>query len=251
MCRQHSRSDHKGPGGFPGSVFVRRVRVVLADGEGMDAASSAALAVALFGGLVTLVNMWLTERVRTANQTAIEEVKAAYQHGIEEAKAEYQRDLERLRSELNALSFEHQTRFVRLHERRVDVIAEMYRLLAIAEVAFQPAIAPARWGENAAQEKILEDRREAATAGNAFEDFFRVNRLWLDDDLSSSLDNLAQHFRKACFLYDNKDRRPDPEEAWESAWRQVTEDVPKTRAEIEAAMREMLAGPSSTDVTAP
>ncbi|TOB32702.1 hypothetical protein, partial [Vibrio parahaemolyticus] len=57
---------------------------------------------------------------------------------LSEEKAKYEKELERYRDELAQLSFENQYRFQRLHERRVEVIAETYSLLRKAFNALDP-----------------------------------------------------------------------------------------------------------------
>jgi hypothetical protein len=42
--------------------------------------------------------------------------------------------LKMLESELDKAKFEHQTRFIRLHEKRAEVIAELYRQIVIIEI---------------------------------------------------------------------------------------------------------------------
>ncbi|EHH0751598.1 hypothetical protein [Vibrio vulnificus] len=58
-------------------------------------------------------------------------------------RAKYELELEKYRDELSKLSFEHQFKFQRLHERRVDVISQTYSLLrtaynAVQHLAFEP-----------------------------------------------------------------------------------------------------------------
>src|SRR5689334_18017653 len=83
------------------------------------------------------------EGVRAAHQTVIEGVKGEHLREIERLKSELARVLaketEALKSQLAIASFEHQTRFSRLHERQVNVIAKLYRRLTNAEVAFKRA----------------------------------------------------------------------------------------------------------------
>ncbi|KPL96897.1 hypothetical protein BCT19_17015 [Vibrio splendidus] len=52
-------------------------------------------------------------------------------------RAKYELELEKYRDELSKLSFEHQFKFQRLHERRVDVISQTYSLLRTAYNAVQ------------------------------------------------------------------------------------------------------------------
>lgn len=46
------------------------------------------------------------------------------------------RSIERYRAQLKAEGYEHEVRFARLHERRVDVVADLYIKLVRAERAF-------------------------------------------------------------------------------------------------------------------
>src|SRR5688572_7593932 len=93
----------------------------------MDSAAwvavGAFLGTSVVGILVALINVWLAEGIKTANQKSIEGIKTANQEGIE-----------RLKDDL--------TRFSRLYERRVEVLAELYRRLVVVESALKVALDP-------------------------------------------------------------------------------------------------------------
>jgi hypothetical protein len=64
-----------------------------------------------------------------------------------------------------------------LHERRVEVIADLYRKLVQAERAFGSWVSPLQEaGELSMQEKA----GSAGDAFNVFRTFFLENRIWLD-----------------------------------------------------------------------
>src|SRR5437763_16755984 len=94
------------------------------------------------------------------------------------------RSIEHLRAKLKSEAYEHDVRFARLHEKRVDVIADLYAKLVIAEGGFASWVSPIQLAhEPSQQEKGL----MAAEAGNEFVKTFLRNRIWLDEDLVKSI----------------------------------------------------------------
>lgn len=74
---------------------------------------------------------------------------------------------ERLKHELQMVAHEHQVRFSKLHERRAEVIANLYSLLVEAQWAGQSFVAVIELGNQPPkQEKYV-------TAMNKFAEFFR------------------------------------------------------------------------------
>ena len=103
-----------------------------------------------------------------------------------------QKQAERLKvveSELDKANFEHQTRFVKLHEKRAEVIAEVHRQIVVLEI----------WLHHVVLEAELPDEAFISTDGFAkdFDDkfgqismnlqklaaYFNLNRLYLDEEL--------------------------------------------------------------------
>jgi hypothetical protein len=97
------------------------------------------------------------------------------------------RAIEKYVAELNRVSYEHEVVFSRLHERRVEVIAELYTKLVEAEVAFGSWVRPLQL---AGESPIDEKAKTAMQAGNEFQDLFLRSRIWLDEDLCTRLDAL-------------------------------------------------------------
>jgi len=97
--------------------------------------------------------------------------------------------LERYRAALR----ENEFRFSRLHERRLDVIAELYAKLVRAQAAFGLFMYPDQ--SNQAQQR--QRRRDTVEAWNAFGEFFGLKRIWLDKDLCDDIDSLNEKYREA------------------------------------------------------
>jgi hypothetical protein len=192
---------------------------------------------AVIGGiLVTGVNAWLADRIKVANQASIEQLK----------------------NDLSRAAFEYQTRFARLHERRVGVIAELYQALVATEMAFNEAMVP--WREGPSDEEIdrrqEENNRAAVDAMNRFVECFRANEVWLDESLACRVETLQRAFRDAWWQFVDPDPAEGEARQRGDVWGRVSStEVPPMKAEIRDAMREMLgvapALPPSAEGTAP
>jgi hypothetical protein len=191
----------------------------------------AALIVSFLGGVGGLLSLLIVERR-----------KATYLQDLERVKADLARDTEVARAELTAIAFEHQTRFSRLHERRVEVIADLYRRLVITEVAFNAAFLPLRRGRTVEdiQTRVTQEEQAAADASNDFVEYFQQNRLWLDRALCVKVEMLAETFRAAWYQYNNLNAQQGQATERGEAWRRVRIEVPSIRGEIENSMRTML-----------
>jgi len=98
-----------------------------------------------------------------------------------------------LELELDKTKFEHQTKFIKLHEKRAEVIAELYRKIVILEI----------WAKNVVLETDLPD--EAFTSIRGFAEdlssvfdqislnlqelaaYFNLNRLYLEESLCTKI----------------------------------------------------------------
>ena len=97
-----------------------------------------------------------------------------------------------LESELDKAKFEHQTRFIRLHEKRAEVIAELYRQIMIIEVWIEHLISEAGIPETFisvdAGAKYIDDvLLHIGISQQKLAQYFNLNRLYLDADLCNKL----------------------------------------------------------------
>jgi len=88
---------------------------------------SIGLTAAVVGGLVSwIVNLWLSERIKGR-------IKSEYDEKLETHKAQLKAqgdiELEKLRIELNTLAARKQFQFSHLHEKRAEVLADIYASL--------------------------------------------------------------------------------------------------------------------------
>ena len=161
---------------------------------------------------------------------------------------------ERLKHELQLVAHEHQVRFSKLHERRAEVITNLYALLVEAQWAGQSFVSVVEFGgEPPKQEKY-------ATAMNKFAEFFRQfdkNRIFLPETVCQQLDEFLQGMRRRVIHFgvyvQTNDHAPshvvkEKHEAWSNASDYFDTELPAARRALENELRAMLAG-SPTDVT--
>jgi hypothetical protein len=150
--------------------------------------------------------------------------------------------IERYRARLKEEGIEHEIRFTRLHERRIEVTGEIYRNLVRAERAFASWARPLQMASEPSWE---EKGRLAADAGTTFIEHFHENRIWLDEDLVGDIQSVNDRIYEAYVGYTTY-RRDDPRlekdrlDAWMKAWKQLSEDVPTLRGKIERRIRGLL-----------
>lgn len=190
----------------------------------MDSAALVAIGTvigtALGGIFVTVINAWLAERIKTANQ----------------------RDIERLKIDLGRAAFEYQTRFARLHDRRIAIIGELYEALVATERAFHAAVGLWRAESSKESERRQErDTQAALEAMTRLDTCFRANEVWLDEPLARHLATFEQRLLDAWVQYSDPDPKRVSAEQRTDAWLRVVEtEVPPLKDEIRAAMRERL-----------
>jgi hypothetical protein len=164
-------------------------------------------------------------------------------------KAKADATVEKLKSELQLRTIEHQVRFAKLHEKRAEVIAELYRRLRTALWDAESFLSPMQWtGEPELKEKHT-------TAINSLVDAYRYfgeHRIYLPHDLCVSLEQLirdarAEVIRLGAWVRYDEHSLPDhaqkqKHETWIAAWDAITKDIPKATHGLEEEFRDLLGG---------
>lgn len=208
---------------------------------------SGALSVVLSGSLFWLLRSWISERLKNA-------IKHEYDEKLESHKAQLHAqtavETERLRSQLSMQATEHAVRFQRLHEKRAEVIGQLYSLLTEAYWKASTFASPMEWaGEPGKNEKYV----DAHNALVQFFQYFDKHRIYLPTtELCDSIDQLIQGIRKhiiqfSAYLHHADESLPTPalekkHDAWMKAWRYMEKEVPAARGELENEFRKILGG---------
>ncbi len=152
------------------------------------------------------------------------------------------KDVEKYRDALKAESF----KFSRLHEKRGEVMAQLYANLDELVKATYSFVNLAEWtGEPNKDEK----RKMAGEALRKFQDQFDKNRIYFSGSLCDRIDKFVREFTRpaakyALYLTMSKDSddsvRKERDEAWFSAYDKMEKDVPEMRKAIENEFRSLL-----------
>ena len=160
-------------------------------------------------------------------------------------KAETDRNIEELKSALKMTALEHEVRFRRLHEKRAEVIAEIYKKMIDAHFATSSFVARGEY-ENEPNKKekfkILEEKI------SEFLEYYGKFKIYLNTDLCEGIEKFAQELRGPALTLNMFINNPDEgtlgkikQESWTEAWIKVNDTiVPQARRELEQEFRKLL-----------
>ncbi len=158
-------------------------------------------------------------------------------------QAAHDTELERLRADLRISSFESETRFARLHEKRAEVIAELYKKLVAAENTVQALIRRVG-GAGLGFRSEVEVFDEAVVATANFFVYYDENKIYFDETLCSKLQEFHEHLQSIWLKYVmHKIERVPPEKVrrdFAREWEPLIGQIPHVRVEIMKAFRELL-----------
>lgn len=172
-------------------------------------------------------------------------------------KAKSDAAIEHLKNELQLKTIEHQVRFSRLHEKRADVIAELYGSFVEALWEAESFLSPMEWnGEPNKKEKHV-------TAMNKLTEFYRYfdkHRIYLPVELCGSLEQLVMEIRSLVINFGvfvdfheyslNDSTQREKREAWSAGWKAIKNQVPLARQSLENEFRSLLGAATNSAVNA-
>lgn len=155
--------------------------------------------------------------------------------------------IEHLKNELQLKTIEHQVRFSRLHDKRADVIAELYGFFVEALWEAESFLSPMEWaGEPTKKEKHL-------AAMNKLTDLYRYfdkHRIYLPVELCSSLEELIIDVRALVINFGvyfdfpddglNNPTQQEKRNAWRAGWKAIKNQIPLARQSLENEFRSLL-----------
>jgi hypothetical protein len=165
-----------------------------------------------------------------------------------ELQAKANGSIEQLKHSLEVLAAEHQVRFSKLHEKRADVIAELYKLLVEAFWAAQSFVSPMEFG---GEKSKPEKHQEAITKLREFFTFFGTHRIYLPESICKLLDKAVDDVGSHVIdfgVYVTMPQPPGPGllegkmETWIRAYQILDKEIPVARKAIEGEFRRILEG---------
>lgn len=147
------------------------------------------------------------------------------------------KDLEKFKADLNIQAFEHQTRFSKLHDKQVFVIAELYEKLVNTFLAIHNYIKPfVPVGD------LTEDERErqAIIAINEFTNYYRKHAIYFTAEICQKIESFITKNKDIIVDFQFKDWSEKKSEIWREVYKRFVQDVQGLKKDLEIAFRETL-----------
>jgi hypothetical protein len=158
-----------------------------------------------------------------------------------EMAARTEERITRLRVEMEAEAKEREIRYGSLHAKRFLVIEELYKNLVETHAAMLELTSLITHGGTPSEEERAE---EAAEAWTKMKRHFLRNRIYLAPGLSTKIADANRKYFTAYRTFVRRNQAPPgPEEepdAWDRAWKTVTEDAAGILKDIEREFRSIL-----------
>ena len=160
-------------------------------------------------------------------------------------KANADTEIERLKSSLQMAATEHQVRFSKMHERRADVIEDLYKRLVNVYFSGERFVLTSENNATPYQENEYSKMRTRLSNLYAF---IELNRIWLPARVSALLDQHFEQINRTIHTagifgrieYPNEHTVEQSNEAFTKAYKAFETDIPAARGMLEAEFRGML-----------
>lgn len=151
-----------------------------------------------------------------------------------ELKATNEKELERLRADLRIAAFQQETTFAKLHEKRADIITELYSRLVKFDSKLDIMTNP--FFQDSSSDSL--GREQAAIeAGKDLTHYFTINQIYFDESLCNSIRQLLRTMTIAHLTH--IDCQVSTQQSTD-AWNLLRKEVPPIKNEIERNFRQLL-----------
>jgi hypothetical protein len=198
------------------------------------------LAVVTGGGTVLVgASAWLMKTVITHKLTTEADT---FKNRM---KADADIEIERLKSSLQIVATEHQVRFTKLHERRAEIIADLYKKLIDLHRHAEFFVVTRE--NNPDPAKDAEFRKLQQEMGD-FQKFYQEHQIYLPLDVCTSLEGLVGEITGNVWTagifgrieYPNEPVLRQSEDAFTKGYAAFGEKIPAARKSLENEFRKML-----------
>lgn len=156
----------------------------------------------------------------------------------------FRKDLERHKFDLQKSAIEHQVRFSRLHEKRAEVIAELYRVTIEFVGAAESLTNPMEFsGEPTKKEKsvIFGDK------ATQFRKYYLENKIYLSEESCVKIDSLWDKAWGASRSYtfwlhqeEDSENMKRTFDAWTKGWDTMSKEIPDMLRQLQLDFRSIL-----------
>ncbi len=165
---------------------------------------------------------------------------------IENYKAQHVHELEDYKKKLGSLQFEHQTRYSLMHERRAEVISELYKLIVAARASIgdmTSLLQESTLDDEKEKQRKFEQRKRAENDFNEVRKFFDSHRLYLSRQASERADTALTLMTDAIISYEignepgsSRENRTALREAYDT----MRKSLPPVLDELESEFKNIL-----------
>lgn len=156
-------------------------------------------------------------------------------------------ELERLRNDLRLKEIEYETKFSKLHEKRANVISELYKKLVEAERSLSTYAWP---GPHLGGFSNKENFNRAWKDSSEFSNYFNENRIYLNRTLCSKLDRLDTGLSGVIgSVVGAEHSDQEIHDAWLDGWNKISKEIPLLKSDIENDFRILLGEPDAAKAT--
>lgn len=175
--------------------------------------------------------------------------RAKYANEAEQLRHEYARTIEQFRSAIQRSQFEHQTRFSYYHQKKAEVVAELYRLLNDSLDRLRALVSPLQFGDGSDKAKRIQ---ETIDLYNELARQFYPKRIFLESDICDQVDSILKTMRKSLSDW-QMSQEPDWKgregiRLWAEAYEALEKVVPPLLNRLEERFRTMLSGAEPVEV---
>jgi hypothetical protein len=227
------------------------------------------VSVASSSAIVWLLRSWISERLKNAIKHEYDISLEAFKAGLKaevdknveilkaQLKAESDKEIEvlkarlkaeadvsteMLRAKLQQANIEHQIRFVRLHEKVAETVAETYSKLTV----FYRAVANYTKSMEHANDLPKSERRiQVADAMAAFDEYYSLRKLYIPKQTAEKIEEFKKKLNLITVDFwtgveQDGNSRTQEKETWFRVWKKMSEDVPPLFAVLENDFQSIL-----------
>ena len=157
-----------------------------------------------------------------------------------ELRRESEKELKETQHKLDIITKEHEAKMTSLYSKRLDIIAELYRLLIEFLEHARAFASPFEFGEDSSKDEKLEVLSKSA---KSFYQFFLVNKIYLSEGASGTINTLWEKVFSSTNEFnfwrtsDNPEDAKDKIKAWREASNTMTKEVPPLLELVEKEFR--------------
>jgi hypothetical protein len=200
--------------------------------------------IALLCALVpTIITLWLNEKVKG-------NVKNSFDEKLEQLKKEHSKEIAQFQIELNHLKSKENFKFTKLHEKRLEVLAQTYEHINLNLGLLKKYINPSKEIPQGISSIVFEKelRNAFRESHNKLSHYFKSNAIYFSDDIEKLMTSFFIASAKTFKSYDesfsliDKGEIPEQEQLDKAkiAYKQIPKLIHPIQRKIKINFRELL-----------